>query len=258
MCKARAKLPCVYNAAHWIAELDVILGFASYALVRQTCQPSVAGDNFEIAEGRHPLLDGHCNVVSNDLVLCPGVLVVTGANASGKTTLLTEVALFCVLSQAGAHVPAKSATLPVVDQIFTRSGEADALEQSSSSFLAEMKGVAYILRGATSHSLVLVDEICKGTALEDGVALAWAILEELARRGCYALVSTHFAQLAQMQGRVMGLRNVALKEFIAKEGCCEVRRYGLEMAKASSLPSELVALAEAVYSEIEQRTRLLL
>ena len=259
LCKARGKMPCVYNAAHALAELDVMASYAAYAVLTPTCRPSVTGNNeMHVTASRHPLLEATHDLVPNDLHLSAETCIVTGVNASGKSTLLTQTALLVIMTQVGSYIPATAAEMPVFDQVFTRAGEADSLEQKSSSFMMEMKGLAYILRGATSHSLVLIDELCKGTALEDGFALAWAVCEELAKRGCMALVATHMQQLALMQGRVPCLRNLLLDQHLAREGCIQVRKYGLEAARNSALPPEVVDLAYEVYERIEARTRLLL
>jgi DNA mismatch repair ATPase MutS len=259
ICKARGKMPCVYNAAHALAELDVMASFAAYALMTPSCRPELSSNSeFHLTASRHPLLDtSKRDITPNDLHLASVACIVTGANASGKSTLLTQTALLAIMTQAGSYIPASAAQLPILDQVFTRAGEADSLEQSSSSFLLEMKGMAYILRCATSHSLVLIDELCKGTSLEDGFALAWAVIEELANRGCIALISTHMQQLALMQGRVPGVCNLLLEGFLAREGALQAKRYGLDRAKNSALPAEIVQLAYEVYDQIEARTKLL-
>jgi len=259
ICKARGKMPCVYNSAHAFAELDVLVSFSAYALMTPSCCPAFSSTcEFHLTASRHPLLESSKrDITPNDLHLSSEACIVTGANASGKSTLLTQTALLAIMAQAGSYIPASAAQLPILDQVFTRAGEADSLEQSSSSFLLEMKGLAYILRGATSHSLVLVDELCKGTSLEDGFALAWAVIEELAKRGCISLVSTHLQQLALMQGRVPCVSNLLLEGHLVKEGALQVKRYGLDTAKNSALPAEIVQLAYEVYDQIEARTKLL-
>lgn len=255
-----------------LAEVDVLASFAHSAALRNYCRPQLAdgtGD-LEIIEGRHPVIEqqelagGSDRFVPNDLYLngtTHNVLLLTGPNMGGKSTYLRQTALIVVLAQMGSFVPARSAKLSIVDRVFTRIGASDNLARGRSTFMVEMTETAAILHTASPKSLILLDEVGRGTATYDGLAIAWAAVEYLHRRvRAKTLFATHYFELTELADQLSGVKNyhVSVKEtgggivFLRKvEPGAADRSYGIEVAKLAGLPNEVVERAREVLAQHE-------
>jgi DNA mismatch repair protein MutS len=267
-----------------LAEVDVLAGLAFIAQNRAYCRPqfdspndqgpngysgSACEDILEIIEGRHPVLElgeltgSSDRFVPNDLYMDSGshaILLLTGPNMGGKSTYLRQTALIALMAQMGSFVPARSARMPVVDRVFTRIGASDNLARGRSTFMVEMTETAAILNTATSRSLILLDEIGRGTATYDGLAIAWAVIEYVhSTSRAKTLFATHYHELTELE-RLQGVKNfhVAVKEnaggivFLRKvsPGAAD-RSYGIEVAKLAGLPGEVIGRAREVLHEHE-------
>jgi DNA mismatch repair protein MutS len=258
-----------------LAEVDVLAALAFIAQNRGYVRPSFAGsdedgsDELEIVEGRHPVLEmqeltgSTDRFVPNDVYLnsnSHAVLLITGPNMGGKSTYLRQTALIVLMAQMGSFVPARSARLPIVDRIFTRIGAGDNLARGRSTFMVEMTETAAILNTATPKSLVLLDEIGRGTSTYDGLAIAWAVIEYIhAGSRAKTLFATHYHELTELE-RLDGVKNfhVSVKEnaggivFLRKvEPGSADRSYGIEVAKLAGLPPEVIVRAREVLHEHE-------
>ncbi len=255
-----------------LAEVDVLSSLAQVAALRNYCRPSFVADGaeVEIIEGRHPVIEqqemtgGSERFVPNDLYLnstTHNVLLLTGPNMGGKSTYLRQTALIVILAQMGSFVPARSARLSIVDRVFTRIGASDNLARGRSTFMVEMTETAAILHTATPRSLILLDEVGRGTATYDGLAIAWAAVEYLhARVRAKTLFATHYFELTELAEQLSGVKNyhVSVKEtgggivFLRKvEPGAADRSYGIEVAKLAGLPNEVVSRAREVLAEHE-------
>ena len=253
-----------------LAEVDVLAAFAHIAALRNYCRPKFDdSSDIEILEGRHPVIEqqevgGGDRFVPNDLYLnstTHTVLVLTGPNMGGKSTYLRQAALIVILAQMGSFVPARSARLGIVDRVFTRIGASDNLARGRSTFMVEMTETAAILHTATPRSLILLDEIGRGTATYDGLAIAWAAVEYIhARTRAKTLFATHYFELTELAERLSGVKNyhVSVKEtgggivFLRKvEPGAADRSYGIEVAKLAGLPHEVIVRAREVLAEHE-------
>jgi len=258
-----------------LAEVDVLTALAHIAATRQYCRPKLedSGD-LEIVEGRHPVIEqqeegaGGERFVPNDLFLNSSthtILVLTGPNMGGKSTYLRQSALIVILAQMGSFVPARSARLGLVDRVFTRIGASDNLARGRSTFMVEMTETAAILNTATPKSLVLLDEVGRGTSTYDGLAIAWAAIEYLhARTRAKTLFATHYFELTELADQLSGVKNyhVSVKEtgggvvFLRKvEPGAADRSYGIEVAKLAGLPNEVIDRAREVLVEHESAER---
>ncbi len=258
-----------------LAEIDVLASFAALAANRSYCRPVFQdGANIEIIEGRHPVIEqievpGSSNrFVPNDLYLngtTHSILVITGPNMGGKSTYLRQAALIILMAQMGSFVPARSASLGLVDRIFTRIGAADNLARGRSTFMVEMTETAAILNTATARSLILLDEVGRGTSTYDGLAIAWAAIEYIyANTRAKTLFATHYHELTELADRLSGVKNyrVSVKEsgggivFLRKveEGAAN-KSYGIEVAKLAGLPVDVISRAREVLAEHESAER---
>jgi len=254
-----------------LAEIDVLAGFATQSANRGYCRPRFDDSNdIEIVDGRHPVIEqqelagGSDRFVPNDLYLngtTHAVLVITGPNMGGKSTYLRQAALIVLMAQMGSFVPARSARLGMVDRIFTRIGASDNLARGRSTFMVEMTETAAILNTATPRSLILLDEVGRGTSTYDGLAIAWAAIEYIhANTRAKTLFATHYHELTELAERLSGVKNfhVRVKEsggnvvFLRKvaEGAAD-RSYGIEVAKLAGLPTEVIRRAREVLTEHE-------
>jgi DNA mismatch repair protein MutS len=258
-----------------LAEVDVLANLAHLAANRGYCRPqfdetSDATGELEVIEGRHPVIERQElmrsaeRFVPNDLYLnatTHSILLLTGPNMGGKSTYLRQAALVVILAQMGSFVPARSARLGVVDRIFTRIGASDNLARGRSTFMVEMMETAAILNTATPRSLILLDEIGRGTATYDGLAIAWAAVEYIhARTRAKTLFATHYHELTELADRLSGVKNfhVSVKEsaggivFLRKvEPGPADKSYGIEVAKLAGLPMEVITRAREVLAEHE-------
>jgi DNA mismatch repair protein MutS len=254
-----------------LAEVDVLASLAFISQNRGYCRPQFTADSgeLEIIEGRHPVLEqlgitgSNDRFVPNDLYLnstSHSILLITGPNMGGKSTYLRQTALTVLMAQMGGFVPARSARLPIVDRIFTRIGASDNLARGRSTFMVEMTETAAILNTATSRSLILLDEIGRGTATYDGLAIAWAVVEYIhSTSRAKTLFATHYHELTELD-RLEGVKNfhVSAKEnaggivFLRKvEAGAADRSYGIEVGKLAGLPPEVVVRAREVLHEHE-------
>ena len=269
-----------------LAEVDVLASLAHIAALRNYCRPQFVGSvdkasgnaeagDLEIVEGRHPVIEqqemagGNERFVPNDLYLnatTHTILLLTGPNMGGKSTYLRQAALIVILAQMGSFVPARSARLSVVDRVFTRIGASDNLARGRSTFMVEMTETAAILHTATPRSLILLDEVGRGTSTYDGLAIAWAAIEYLhARVRAKTLFATHYFELTELAEQLAGVKNyhVSVKEtgggivFLRKvEPGAADRSYGIEVAKLAGLPNEVITRAREVLAEHESVERL--
>jgi DNA mismatch repair protein MutS len=255
-----------------LAEVDVLASFAHVAALRNYCRPQFVDGpgEMEIIDGRHPVIEqqelmgGSEWFVPNDLYLngaTHNILLLTGPNMGGKSTYLRQTALTVILAQMGSFVPARSAKLDLVDRVFTRIGASDNLARGRSTFMVEMTETAAILHTATARSLILLDEVGRGTSTYDGLAIAWAAVEYLhARVRAKTLFATHYFELTELADQLSGVKNfhVSVKEaasgivFLRKvEPGAADRSYGIEVAKLAGLPIEVVQRAREVLAEHE-------
>jgi DNA mismatch repair protein MutS len=263
----------IQTSAAVVSELDVFAALAEVANRRNYCRPQIDdGMEIHIEEGRHPVVEAampHGSFVPNDLHLdnhSRQIIIITGPNMAGKSTVLRQVALIVLLAQMGAPVPASSAQIGVVDRIFTRVGATDELTRGRSTFMVEMQETAHILHQATDRSLVILDEIGRGTSTFDGLSIAWAVAEFLhdwQGRGIKTLFATHYHELTDLAttGPRVKNMNVAVKEwgdkiiFLRKlvDGGTN-RSYGIQVARLAGLPVEVVERARQVLQHLEQET----
>jgi DNA mismatch repair protein MutS len=282
---AAARATSIRETAAAVGELDLYTALARVAAESRYTRPrfSTTGE-MRIVAGRHPVIErlterDAIRFIPNDVHLDTGaefVAVITGPNMGGKSTYLRQAALIAILAQMGSFVPAAEALLPVVDRVFTRIGAADNLARGRSTFMVEMTETAVILNTATDRSLIVLDEIGRGTATYDGLALAWAVIEYIHERiRAKTLFATHYHELTELADQMEGVRNlhVSVKEsgdqivFLRKvEPGAADRSYGIEVARLAALPlgvieraREILALHEksehAVSEELTPRTR---
>ncbi len=262
--------PRLLFMAHAIGHLDFWQALAETAIRHKWCRPTLVDEPMlAIVEGRHPVVEqaiGAASFVANDLYMNEKkrLLLITGPNMAGKSTILRQSAIISLLAQMGSFVPAKSATLGVCDRIFSRVGASDNLAQGQSTFMVEMMETARILRQATHKSLVILDEIGRGTSTFDGLALAWAVVEELIRRAkgtIRTLFATHYHELTVLEGELAGVHtmNVAIQEwnndivFLRRlvPGPAD-RSYGVEVARLAGVPQPVVQRARELLQGFEK------
>ena len=266
------------GAAEALAELDVLAGWAAIARNWDYCRPQVdEGDSLEVTEGRHPVVEQGFRLgesgpgssqafVPNDTLLsCDDaqIALITGPNMAGKSTYIRQVALIVLMAQVGSWVPASSCRFGRVDRIFSRVGANDDLSRGNSTFMVEMNETANILNNATDRSLIVLDEIGRGTSTYDGLSIAWAVVEHLHRdpaRGPRTLFATHYHELTQLERPLARLRNlsVAVKEwndeivFVRRvvAGAAD-RSYGIQVARLAGLPPAVIDRAKAILARLE-------
>ena len=263
-------LPDLQVNARLLARLDVLAGFALLAREKGYCRPTMTTDaTFHIAGGRHPVIEAVLPpgeaYIANDLNLDADsrIWMITGPNMSGKSAFLRQNALICLLAQAGCYVPAKAASLGILDRIFVRVGASDNLSQGESTFMVEMTEAAVILNNLTPASLVILDEIGRGTATYDGVSIAWAIAEYLHEHPSAprALFATHYHELNDMAARFPGISNwhVAVKETASQvlflrtlEEGGSAHSFGIHVARMAGLPKWVVHRADRMLAQLEK------
>ena len=268
------------QTADALAELDVLAGWAVLAREWNYCRPSLdESDALEITEGRHPVVEqmlkapdvalargtSQAFVPNDTLLACDDaqIALITGPNMAGKSTYIRQVALITLLAQVGCWVPAKVCRIGLVDRIFSRVGASDDLARGNSTFMVEMNETANILNNATSRSLIILDEIGRGTSTYDGLSIAWAVVEHLhrdAEGGPRTLFATHYQELTQLEQHLPRLRNfsVAVKEwnddivFVRRvvPGAAD-RSYGIQVARLAGLPLSVIDRAKTILSKLE-------
>jgi len=260
------------DMAQRLAAIDMWQGLAEAARRWNWTRPDLhTGLDMEIREGRHPVVEavqGSADYIPNDLTLTEQkrLLIITGPNMAGKSTVLRQAALICILAQIGSYVPARSASIGLTDRIFSRVGASDNLAEGQSTFMVEMSETARILRQAGARSLVILDEIGRGTSTFDGLALAWSVVEELASRGqggVRTLFATHYHELTVLDGEIPGVANfnVAVREY--RDDIIFLRRmvpgpsdrsYGIQVAQLAGVPRRVVARAKEILADLESRS----
>jgi len=262
----------IRRSAGAAAALDTLCSFAEVASARGYCRPEVVmGDGIAITEGRHPvveqMLDDHPFVPNDTSMSQAGCrcMVITGPNMAGKSTYMRQVALIALMAQVGSFVPAESATVGMLDAIFTRVGASDDLASGQSTFMVEMNEVAQILKNATPKSLIIFDEIGRGTSTFDGMSIARAVLEHAAspkKLGAKTLFATHYHELTELENAVEGVQNFAVAVKKRGDEITFLRRivrgaadgsYGVEVAKLAGVPESVIRRAKVILKELEQQ-----
>jgi DNA mismatch repair protein MutS len=257
----------IQEAGARAARLDVLTTLAYVAERRQyVCPEMHTGFEVEIEGGRHPVVETMMPAeafIPNDLLLDEGgrIVILTGPNMAGKSTVLRQIGLIHLMAQIGSFVPANRARLPVCDRIFTRVGASDNLARGQSTFMVEMNETASIIHGATDRSLVLLDEIGRGTSTYDGVSIAWAVTEHLHESvGCKTIFATHYHELTQLGDLLPGAKNMNVIVREVGEEIVFLRRladggadrsYGIQVARLAGLPADVIARARELLTELE-------
>ncbi|MBO3361130.1 DNA mismatch repair protein MutS [Clostridium perfringens] len=261
------------TTAKIIAELDCISNLAFVALENDFIKPEINEDGeTKIENGRHPVVEKVIpkgEFIPNDTIINKDdnqLLIITGPNMAGKSTYMRQVAIITLMCQIGSFVPASKANISVVDKIFTRIGASDDLAGGKSTFMVEMWEVSNILKNATENSLVLLDEVGRGTSTYDGLSIAWSVIEYICKNKnlrCKTLFATHYHELTKLEGEIHGVRNysVAVKEvdnniiFLRKiiEGGAD-QSYGIEVAKLAGIPDEVINRAKEILETLEMES----
>jgi DNA mismatch repair protein MutS len=268
------------QTADAVAELDVLAGWAVLAREWNYCRPTLdEGEVLEITEGRHPVVEQMLRApdaalargtsqafVPNDTRLAcdeAQIALLTGPNMAGKSTYIRQVALITLLAQIGCWVPAKACRIGLVDRIFSRVGASDDLARGNSTFMVEMNETANILNNATSRSLIILDEIGRGTSTYDGLAIAWSVVEHLHRDadgGPRTLFATHYQELTQLEKHLPRLRNFSVAVTEWNDEIVFVRRvvpgaadrsYGIQVARLAGLPLSVIERAKTILGKLE-------
>ena len=259
----------IQKTANAVAKIDVIQSFANVANELNYCKPEIAEDDLiDIKNGRHPVVEKiipYGDFVQNDSLLNSNenrLNIITGPNMAGKSTFMRQVALITIMAQIGSFVPAEYAHIGVVDKVFTRVGASDDLSSGESTFMVEMMEVANILKNATDRSLVILDEIGRGTSTYDGLSIAWAVAEYVSKLKCKTLFATHYHELVELDGKIEGVKNyhITVKErgediiFLRKivEGGTD-ESYGIHVAKLAGVPKDVTNRANEILFKLEKK-----
>ena len=260
----------IQQTAQALKKLDVFQSLSRAASENRYVRPAITSDGtLSIKEGRHPVVERSLKdggFIPNDTVLDVNenrMMIITGPNMAGKSTYMRQVALICLMAQIGSFVPAKEAVLPVCDRIFTRVGASDDLASGQSTFMVEMSETAHILRNATQSSLIILDEIGRGTSTFDGLSIAWAVVEYIAdkaRIGAKTLFATHYHELSELEGHLDGVKNycISVKEhgedviFLRKivRGGAD-KSFGVHVARLAGIPHPVIVRAHEIQARLE-------
>ena len=262
-------IPKLQKASAKIAYYDVMQSFATIAEEHNFIKPTInENSTVEIIKGRHPVVESVISTeyIDNDIIMNENtnILIITGPNMSGKSTYMREFGIIAILNQIGSFVPASKCNLPVFDKIFTRIGASDDLVGGESTFMVEMKESAYALENATKNSLILFDELGRGTSTYDGMSLAGSIIDYIATKiRCKTLFSTHYHELTDMENKLPGIHNVHVSidetngdiTFLHKvmDGAVD-KSYGINVAKLANLPHEVIKKANELLKEYESKS----
>ena len=260
------------KSAKIISNLDAISTLALIALENDYVKPSINEEGLiEIVDGRHPVVEkviGRGEFVSNNTVLNQSdkeLLLITGPNMAGKSTYMRQVALITLMAQIGSFVPATKANISICDKIFTRIGASDDLAGGKSTFMVEMWEVSNILKNATNKSLVLLDEVGRGTSTYDGLSIAWSVIEYITGNQnlrCKTLFATHYHELTNLEGRIDGVKNYSVAVKKMKDSVIFLRKiveggadesYGIEVAKLAGLPEGVITRAKEILLDLEDK-----
>ena len=256
-------------SASAVAGIDVFQTLASIASQNNYCKPKInAGGKLEIIDGRHPVVERTVKnmFVPNNTIMDDienRLQVITGPNMAGKSTYMRQVALIVLMAHIGSFVPAKEANIPLTDRIFTRVGASDDLAAGQSTFMVEMAELAHILENATQRSLLILDEIGRGTSTFDGLSIAWAVIEHIAKhyqKGAKTLFATHYHELSELEGLLPGIKNyrISVKEvgddiiFLRKvvRGSAD-RSFGIQVAQLAGIPENIIERAKEILKQLE-------
>ncbi|KMT23029.1 DNA mismatch repair protein MutS [Clostridium cylindrosporum DSM 605] len=266
--KVALEIERILKTAKIIATIDVLLSFSEASFENGYVKPIISKDDvIDIKEGRHPVvervIDGvfvpNCTYLNN---ASDTISIITGPNMAGKSTYMRQVALITLMAQIGCFVPASSAVIGIVDRIFTRIGASDDLSLGQSTFMVEMAEVSNILTNATRNSLVILDEVGRGTSTYDGLSIAWAVVDYIANSiGCKTLFATHYHELTELEEKIQGVKNycISVKEhgediiFLRKivPGGAD-KSYGIQVAKLAGLPDKVIDLSKTILQRLEE------
>ena len=268
--KIAERIDSIQRTAQALKQLDAFQSLSRTASENRYVRPAISTDgSLSITEGRHPVVEQNLKdgeFIPNDTLLDCGenrMMIITGPNMAGKSTYMRQVALICLMAQIGSFVPAKEACLPVCDRIFTRVGASDDLASGQSTFMVEMSETAHILRNATKNSLIILDEIGRGTSTFDGLSIAWAVVEYIADRekiGAKTLFATHYHELSELEGHLEGVKNycISVKEhgedvlFLRKiiRGGAD-KSFGVHVARLAGVPHPVIVRAHEIQARLE-------
>lgn len=265
--KVAAEVKRVQRTAKNVSTIDALLSFSKVSFENNYIMPEITTDGvIDIKEGRHPVVEKVIQgiFVPNDTYLDlkeDMVAIITGPNMAGKSTYMRQVALITLMAQAGCFVPAASAKICVVDRIFTRIGASDDLSSGKSTFMVEMSEVASILENATDNSLVILDEVGRGTSTFDGLSIAWAVVDYISRKiKAKTLFATHYHELTELEGKLSGVKNYCISVKEHGEDIIFLRKivrggadhsYGIQVAKLSGLPEDVLGKAREILKMLE-------
>ncbi|XP_023272955.1 mutS protein homolog 4 [Seriola lalandi dorsalis] len=263
---------CLYKLSDAVSMLDMLLSLANACTISDYVRPEFT-DTLAIKQGRHPILERIAGQqpVSNNSYISEGsnFVIITGPNMSGKSTYLKQVALCQVMAQIGSFVPAEYASFRVADQIFTRIGVDDDFETNCSTFMLEMKEISYIIHNVSDRSLIIIDELGRGTSAEEGIGICHSVCEFLLSLKAFTLFATHFLELCQLESLYPNVENQHMEvqhtrsgdtgtesvvyTYLLNRGCSEERHYGLRVAEMTALPSRLIQEATIIASSVSQQ-----
>ncbi len=259
----------IQSVAKIIANIDVFVSLATVAYINNYVKPNINEDNkLDIVNGRHPVVErivGEENFVANDTYLNTGeniINIITGPNMAGKSTYMRQTAIISLMAHIGSFVPAEYADIPILDRIFTRVGASDDLSQGQSTFMVEMSEVSLILKNATDKSLVILDEIGRGTSTYDGISLAWSIVEYIQKNiKCKTLFATHYHELTDLENEFEDVKNYSIAVKEDNEGIIFLRKiipqgadksYGIYVAQLAKLPNEVINRSKEILKDLEK------
>ncbi|XP_037342966.2 mutS protein homolog 4 isoform X2 [Pungitius pungitius] len=262
---------CLYKLSDAVSMLDMLLSLANACIVSDYVRPEFT-DTLAIKQGRHPILEQMVGQqpVSNNSFISEGsnFVIITGPNMSGKSTYLKQVALCQVMAQIGSFVPAEYASFRVADQIFTRIGVDDDFETNSSTFMLEMKEISYIIHNVSDRSLIIIDELGRGTSAEEGIGICYSVCEFLLSLKAFTLFATHFLEVCQLESLYPNAENQHMEvqhtrngdtggesvvyTYLLNQGCSEERHYGLRAAEMTALPPNIIQEAKVIASKVNQ------
>lgn len=266
--KVASEVSRILKVANYISTLDVVLSLSKVSFENNFVKPEITENgSIEIVEGRHPVVEKVIQgiFVPNDTLLNNKediISIITGPNMAGKSTYMRQVALITLMAQIGCFVPAKSANITIVDRIFTRIGASDDLSSGQSTFMVEMSEVSGILENATKDSLIILDEVGRGTSTFDGLSIAWSVVDYISKRiGAKTLFATHYHELTELEGKLKGVKNYCISVKEHGDDIIFLRRiirggadqsYGIQVAKLAGLPDEVVTKAKEILNKLEE------
>ncbi len=255
-----------------IAQIDLLISFAEIAKTNKYVRPQIVQSDkpLIIKEGRHPVVEiiSKERFIANDTLLDEGenrTMILTGPNMAGKSTYMRQTAIIAIMAHLGSFVPAKSAQIPLIDRVFTRVGASDNLISDQSTFMVEMIEVASILQNASKSSLLILDEVGRGTSTYDGLSIAWAVIEYLTEKiGAKTMFATHYHELTELESRLNGVKNYKISVREINGGIVFLRKilrgganrsFGIEVASLAGVPACITDRAKAILKSIESGDR---